>query len=73
MAIVVSGITLTSGRDVSTDSAEFREKLPITSTLLEQLALTEDRDNPGGDVWAALSALAEAVMDLEARGVEFDD
>jgi hypothetical protein len=46
--------------------AELREKLPISSELI-------DRINRNDDVSEILSALASAIMLLEARGVEFED
>ncbi len=66
-------IVLSSGRVIDTSSIEFRERLPVSADLLDQLALATSSDNPGGAFWEAISALTRAVLALEARGVEFPD
>ncbi|MDR2930630.1 MAG: hypothetical protein LBV06_07000 [Propionibacteriaceae bacterium] len=70
---VITEITLTNGRAVRSDSPEFRDALPISSTMLDRLAAAESSDNPGGAIWEAISALGNAVLQLEATGVKFDD
>lgn len=66
MAINGFGFTLTNGREIAYADAEFKEKLPITSQMIDAI----ERDD---DLATCISAMATAILRLEARGVEFDE
>jgi hypothetical protein len=70
---IVTAITLNNGRTIRSDSIEFRDHLPVSADLFDRLAFAEESDNPGGPLWEAIGALANAIVVLEARGVQFDD
>lgn len=63
-------VELTNGRPINTDSAEFRERLPISAAMLDRMA---EADDGVEGAFEMIGAIAEAVLALEARGVPFDD
>lgn len=67
---IETAITLQNGRTVSSDSVEFRSKLPVSADMLDRMALADDSIEGAFEL---ISAVANAVVLLEARGVQFDD
>ena len=63
-------IALANGRPIRSDSLEFREHLPISAGMLDRIALADDSLLGAFEV---ISAVANAVVLIEARGVQFDD
>jgi hypothetical protein len=66
---VETEITLTDGRTIRTDSLEFRDRLAISTELLDELGLAESTTE---GLWDSISALVTAVVAMEARGTQFD-
>lgn len=66
MDLATFDVTLEDGRKLSVDSPAFAERLPITKGVVDRLRSTDD-------LHEALGAVVTAILQLEARGVDFED